>query len=155
MLVYGRDYRRTWADCHFQRMRSGGEQGARRRQNGQLVTSDCSIAAACGRVRAVSASARLCFTHIFLALGGGKVHRTVIMELTITHIFLAPSKGHVRRTVPTLSAQSQRPRTVRRTWVDRDDSRGQCATHWSQTYLFRLILCDRRHARSHSPHLWR
>ena len=59
------------------------------------------------------------------------------MKLTITHIFLAPSEGQVRRTR-----------------VDANDSRAQCATHRSQTDLFRLLLCDRCVAQIHSAHKW-
>ena len=44
--------------------------------------------------------------------------------------------------------------TVRRTRVDANDARGQCATHRSQTDLFRLMLCDRCDAQFHSTHLW-
>ena len=43
---------------------------------------------------------------------------------------------------------------MRRTRVDANVSRGQCATHRSQTYLFRLMLCVRCDAQLHSPHLW-
>ena len=44
--------------------------------------------------------------------------------------------------------------TVRRTRVDERNSRGQCATHRSPTYLFGLMLCDRCDAQIHSPYLW-
>ena len=74
--------------------------------------------------------------------------------LTIIHIFLGPSGGQVRRTVRSRCDCADNVGTVRRTRVDENDSRGQCATHRSQTDLFRLMLCDRCDAQFHSPHLW-
>ncbi|MCB0085249.1 MAG: hypothetical protein KDE47_30120, partial [Caldilineaceae bacterium] len=44
--------------------------------------------------------------------------------------------------------------TVRRTRVDENDARGQCASHRSPTDLLRLMLCARCDAQFHSTHLW-
>ena len=71
----------------------------------------------------------------------------------MTHISLAPSEGQVRRAVRGRCDGADNVWTVRRTWVDWNDSRGQCATHRSPTHLFRLMLYDRCNAQIHSPHL--
>ena len=64
------------------------------------------------------------------------------MVLPVIHIFLAAGKGQVRRTVRNRCDCVDHVWTVRRTRVNENDSRERCATHRSQTYLFRLMLCD-------------
>ena len=76
------------------------------------------------------------------------------LEATIPHILLAASGGQVRRTARGRCDCANDIWTVRRTRVDANDSRGQCATHRSQTDLFGLMLCNRCDALTHSPHLW-
>ena len=59
---------------------------------------------------------------------------TLSPKLTIPHIFLAPSEGQVRRTGRGRFDRTDNVWTVRRTRVDENNSRGQCASHGSMSH---------------------
>ena len=60
----------------------------------------------------------------------------------------------MRRTVRSRCDCADNVWTERRTRVDANDARGQCATHRSQTYLVSLVLYDRCDAQFYATHLW-
>ena len=60
----------------------------------------------------------------------------------------------MRRTVRSRCDCADNVWTVRRTRVDANDFRTQCATHRSQTYLVSLVLYDRCDAQLYATHLW-